>query len=93
MVCDGYFLNPIGRAPKWYTPSALPSRSVVKHFVLANVLMEGITDSNQLPNTSNRRQAAAKGALKNSKESDDFIFGEIYRRDKMEDPEYEDEDD
>ena len=55
--------------------------------------MEGITDSNQPPNTSNRRQAAAKGALKISKESDDFIFGEIYRQDKLEDPEYEDEDD
>ena len=66
---------------------------MVKHVVLANVLMEGITDSNKPPNTFNRRQAAEKGALKISKESDDFIFGEIYRRDKLEDPEYEDEDD
>ena len=93
LVCDGYFLNPVGRAQKWYTPSALPSRSVVKHVMLANLLMEGITDSNQPPNTSNIRQAAAKGALKISMESDDFIFGEIYLRDKWEDPEYEDEDD
>ena len=55
--------------------------------------MEGITYSNQPPNISNRIQADAKGALKISKESYNFIFGEMYRRDKLEDPEFEDEDD
>ena len=29
-----------------------------------------------------------KGAMKISKDSDDFIFDEIFRRDRLEDPEY-----
>ena len=91
LVCDGLFLNPVGRARKWYTLSSLLSRSLVKHVVLAKVVMEGITDQNQLPKACNRRQAAAKGALKISKASDDFIFAETYRRDQLEDPVREDE--
>ena len=52
-------------------------------------MMKEISDINPLPNTCDKSQAKGKAALKVSKESDDFIFEEIHRRDALEDPEYE----
>ena len=97
-MCDGIYLNPVGRAPKWYTPSENSDTILVKHVMLGKVTtMEEISDSNPLPNSCNKRKATSMGALKISKKkkiskkSDDFMFDEIHRRDGLEDPDFEDE--
>ena len=51
--------------------------------------MEPISDLNPLPNTCNKGQATRLGATKISKESDHFIFDETWRRERLEDPEYD----
>ena len=53
--------------------------------------MEEFSDSNPIPRSANRKKAESMGALKISTESDDFIFDEIHRRDRLEDEEFEDE--
>ena len=90
LVCDGKYLNPVGRAPKWYTTSEDADTILVQHVVLGKVIMEEISASNPLPKTCNRRKATSMGALKISQQSDDYIFDEIHRRDALEDPEFED---
>ena len=49
--------------------------------------MTEISESNPLPN---KKRAKDRGALKISKKSDDYIFDEIHRRDKLENVEFED---
>ena len=61
---------------------------MVKHVVLAEVVMKEISDTNKLQNNRNKTSETEKGAMKISKDSDDFIFDEIFRRDILEDPEY-----
>ena len=93
LVCDGVYLTKVGGAPKWYTindPTEI--QHMVKHVVLGKVEMEVISDTNKLPNTCNKTEATEKGAIKISKDSDDFIFDETFRRDRLEDPDYNDDD-
>ena len=82
---------PVGRAPKWYTPGEDPDVVLLKHVVLGKVKMEEISDTNPIPRSAKRKQAQEMGALKISTESDDYIFDEIHRRDRLEDEEFEDE--
>ena len=82
---------PVGRAPKWYTPGEDSDVVLVKHVVLGKVEMEEFSDTNPIPRSANRKKAESMGALKISKESDDYIFDEIHRRDRLEDEEFEDE--
>ena len=77
-------------APKWYTPGEDPDVVLVKHVVLGRVQMEEFSDTNPIPRSANRKQAESLGAMKISTESDDFIFDEIHRRDRLEDEEFED---
>ena len=89
MVCEGIYLTKVGGAPKWYTITALPAiEHMVKHVVLAEVVMQEITETNKLQNNCNKTAATEKGAMNTSKDSYDFIFDEIFRRDRLEDPEY-----
>ena len=48
-------------------------------------------DQSHSQKCTNRKKAESLGALKISTESDDFIFDEIHRRDRLEDEEFEDE--
>ena len=83
---------PVGRAPKWYTPGGEdPDVVLVKHVVLEKVKMEELYETNPIPRSSNRKKAEKLGALKFSNESDDYIFDEIHRRDRIKDEELEDE--
>ena len=59
--------------------------------VLGKVKMEEFSETNPIPRSANRKKAESMGALKISTESDDFIFDEIHRRDRLEDEEFEDE--
>ena len=87
LVCDGIYLTKVGGSPKWYTITALPAiEHMVKHVVLAEVGMQEISDTNKLQNNFNKTSATEKGAMKISKDSDYFIFDEIFRRDRLEDP-------
>ena len=49
--------------------------------------MEEFSETNPIPRSANKRKAQSMGALKISTESDDFIFDEIHRRDRLEDEE------
>mmetsp|Transcript_20210 Transcript_20210/g.45219 ORF Transcript_20210/g.45219 Transcript_20210/m.45219 type:complete len:97 (+) Transcript_20210:2040-2330(+) len=82
---------PVERAPKWYTPGENQDVFLVKHVVLGKVKMEEFSETNPIPRSANRKKAQSLGALKISTESDDFIFDEIHRRDRLEDEEFEDE--
>ena len=82
---------PVGRAPKWHTPGDDSDVVLVKHVVLGKVKMEEFSDSNPIPRSASRKKAESMGALKISTESDDYIFDEIHRRDRLEDDEFEDE--
>ena len=82
---------PVGRAPKWYTPGEDRDVVLVNHVVLGKVKMEEFSETNPIPRSANRRKAESLGALKISDESDDYIFDEIHRRDRLEDDEFEDE--
>ena len=82
---------PVGRAPKWYTPGEDPDIVLVKHVVMGKVQMEEFSETNPIPRSANRKKAESMGALRISTESDDFIFDEIHRRDRLEDEEFEDE--
>ena len=91
LVCPGDYLMPVGRAPKWYTPGKDSDVVLVKHVVLGKVKMEEFSENNPIPRSANRKKAEKMGALKISVESDDFIFDEIHRRDRLEDEELEDQ--
>ena len=82
---------PVGRAPKWYTPGEDSDVVSVKHVVLGKVKMLEFSETNPIPRSANRKKAESMGALKISTESDDFVFDEILRRDRLEDEEFEDE--
>ena len=82
---------PVGRTPKWYTPGEDRDVVLVKHVDLGKVKMEEFSDTNPIPRSANRKKAQSMGALKISTESDDFIFDEIHRRDRLEDDKFEDE--
>ena len=64
---------------------------LVKHVVLGKVKMEEFSKTNPIPRSANKKKAESMGALKISTESDDYIFDEIHRRDRLEDEEFEDE--
>jgi hypothetical protein len=42
LVCNGYYLNPVGGAPKWWTPSGDAETIPLVHIVMADVQMDPI---------------------------------------------------
>ena len=59
----------------------------MSHVVLADVKMEPISDENPLPlrmGKPGKDEATRRNALKISKESDDFIFDETWKRGQLE---------
>ena len=58
---------------------------------LGKVEMEEFSDTNPIPRSGNKKKAQLLGALKISTESDDDIFDDIHRRDRLEDDEFDDE--
>ena len=87
---SGKYLNKVVGAKNWYTKSDIPADHEIDHVGLANASMEGISETNPLPNTFKRKAEAIElGALKICEEDDNFIFDETWRRDQLEDPEYD----
>ena len=64
---------------------------LVKHVVMGKVQMEEFSEMNPIPRSANRKKAEKLEALNISTESDNFIFDEIRRKDRLEDEEFEDE--
>ena len=91
LMCPGKYLMSVGRAPKWYAPGEDQDVVLVKHIVLGKVKIEEFSETNPIPRSANRKKYEKLGALKISSESDDFIFDEILRRDRLEDEDFEDE--
>ena len=76
---------------EWYTPGKDPDVFLLKHIVMGKVEMEEFSDTNPIPRSANRKKAEKLGTLKILTESDDYIFDEIHKRDRLEDEEFEDE--
>mmetsp|Transcript_14758 Transcript_14758/g.33923 ORF Transcript_14758/g.33923 Transcript_14758/m.33923 type:complete len:80 (+) Transcript_14758:195-434(+) len=74
---------PVGRAPKWYTPGKDPDVVLLKHVAMGKVEMEEFSDTNPIPRSANRKKAEKLGTLKILTESDDYIFDEIHKRDRL----------
>ena len=90
LLCDGRYLNPVPCAPFWYTPSNLePDTHNVKNVLFGNVMMEGISDTNTLPNTCDVVGATAKGAMKVNAEEHGYILEVRRQRDSFENPIYD----
>ena len=65
---------------------------LVKHVGLGKVKMEEFSETNPVSRSANKKKAEKLWALKISSESDDFIFDENHRRERLEDEMEEDED-
>ena len=48
LIVEGKYLNPVKRAPKWYTKSELFDKHLVNHIVHASVTMDPTSEDNQL---------------------------------------------
>ena len=46
LIVEGKYLNPVKRAPKWYTKSELFDKHLVNHIVHASVRMDPISEDN-----------------------------------------------
>ena len=85
LVCDAYYLEQAPRAPKWWIPSMQEVTVDLNNVVLANVIMDEIEKPRNMPSTqANRKRCLRMKALRVVKESDDYIFEEIIRRDLLE---------
>jgi hypothetical protein len=84
LVCDAKFLNPVGRAPLWYTPSSINTVFLLQHVVAGNLVLLEPSSIVALPNTCNRREATSKKAKRLSDESHEEILDEINRREILE---------
>ena len=59
LVCPVEYLNPVGRAPKWYTPGIEPDVVLMKHvgLVLGKLEMEEFSDTNSIPRSANKTKS------------------------------------
>jgi hypothetical protein len=89
LVCDGTYLNPVGRARNWYTQGEDSVTLRVQHVVAANLQLEKPSDQVRLPSACNRTEALKKGATRLSDDSHMTILDEIDRRDILD---YEEDD-
>ena len=90
LVCDGSYLNPVGRARNWYTADNDVVTIRVQHVVAACLDLQKPSDEVKLPSTCNRSEATRKGATRLSDDSHLKILDEINRRDVLD---YEEDDD
>jgi hypothetical protein len=65
LVCNGYYLNPVGGAPKWWTPSSDAKKIPLVHIVMADVQMDPIEKGRNMSSSThvNRKDMLEKEAL------------------------------
>ncbi|OEU07188.1 hypothetical protein FRACYDRAFT_251490 [Fragilariopsis cylindrus CCMP1102] len=86
LVCDGFYLNEVPGGPQWWTPSGLPVTTPLVNIVMGDVKMDPIEEGRNVPSSSHvsRRQCLEKEALRVKRDSHDYIFDEIFRRETLE---------
>ena len=86
LVCDGFYLNEVPGGPQWWTPSGLAVTTPLVNVVMADVKMDPIEVGRNVPSSShvNRRQCLEKEALRVEVDSHDYIFDEMFRRERLE---------
>ena len=91
-LCEGIYLNEVPLAKYWYTKDeGAPEIHDVRHVVLGQVKMEKISPTNPLPRACNKKSATQKKAMKISADDHEFILEEFIRREALENPVYDDE--
>jgi hypothetical protein len=86
LVCDGYYLNPVPGAPKWWTPSGAAETIPLVHIVMADVQMDPIEKGRNMPSSThvNKKEMLKNEALRIEEDSHDYIFDEMFRRETLE---------
>ena len=70
----------------WCTKSDLVDVHSVKHVVMGCVLMKGVLEDDKLPQTCRIKEATSMGAQKIQSADHDRILDEIFRREKLDNP-------
>jgi hypothetical protein len=85
LVCDGYYLNPVGGAPKWWTPSGVAKKIPSVPIAMADVDMDPIEKGRNMPSSThvNKTDMLKNEALRIEESSHDYIFDEIFRRETI----------
>jgi hypothetical protein len=89
LVCEATYLNPVKRAPYWYTPSDIATVVRLQHVVGADLEMNQPLPLIKLPSNCKRKDALRKGAMRLSENYHELLLDEINRRDALD---YEEED-
>ena len=89
LVVKGKHLNPVKRAPFWHTESEVEAIHLVNHVVSGFVLMEKVSEDNQLPAGCKKQQAEELEAKKICMDNHEHILEEMIRREALEDPDCE----
>jgi hypothetical protein len=77
LVCDGYYLDPVRGAPKWWTPSGDAKKiPFFHHIVMADVQIDPIDKGRNMPSSThvNRKDMLKNEALHIEEDSHDYIF-------------------
>ena len=85
----GKHLNPVGGAQFWHTDSEVEVTHLAHHVVSGFLLMEGISEENQLPLGCNKAEARRLKAKKISRHDHNCINEEIFGREALEPPDCE----
>jgi hypothetical protein len=62
LVCDGYYLDPVGGVPKWWTRSGDAKKIPLVHIVMADFQMDPIEKGRNMPSST---RVNKKDMLKN----------------------------
>ena len=89
LVAKGKCLNPADEAPSWHTESVVEVTHLLNHVVLGLVLMEKISEANQLAWGCKRQEATRLKARRVSRHGHDCIIEETIRREALEPPDCE----
>ena len=91
LVCEATYLNPVERAPYWYTPSDIATVVRLQHVVGADLEMNQPSPLIKLPSNCKRKDALRKGAMRLSENYHELLLDEINRRDALDNEEEDEE--
>ena len=82
LVVKAKYLNPVPRAPKWYTPSELEVIVRVQHVLATDLSLLESSDSNKLPSSFSkkaREDTLRQGGKRISNQDHQDMLGQILR--------------
>ena len=83
LKCTGKWLNPVPKAPKWFTRSETEVTCDLLNLVETGVQLEPISPRNMVPRVV-RKATTEANAMRISEDSHNFILDEIVRRERLE---------